>query len=60
MIKEDVYVGKRAMEMDVQVIAASQTAHHIASECPLHSCGGDLVTLNTAAHNWLRDLQRAV
>ena len=31
--------------------AASQTAHHIASECPLHSCCGDLVTLNTTACN---------
>ena len=28
--------------------AASQIAHHLASECPLHSCWGDLVTLNSA------------
>ena len=37
--------------------AARQTAHNIASECPLHSCSEDLVTLNTAARNCLRDLQ---
>ena len=36
--------------------AAVQTAQHIASECPLHSCNRDLVVLDTAAHNWLRDL----
>ena len=29
--------------------AASQTAHHLASECPLHSCCGDVVTLNKKA-----------
>ena len=36
--------------------AASEVAHHIASECPLHSCNGDLVVLDTAAYNWLHDL----
>ena len=39
--------------------AASQTAHHMTSECPLHSCNGDLVVLDIAARNWLRDLQCA-
>ena len=37
-----------------------QTAQHIASECPLHSCDGDLVVLDTAARNWLHDLQCVV
>ena len=37
--------------------AASHAAQHIASECPLHSCNGDLVVLDTAARNWLRELQ---
>ena len=36
--------------------AANQTAQHITSECPLHSCNGDLVVLDTAARNWLHDL----
>ena len=31
--------------------AASQTAHLLASECPLHSYCGDLVTLNTTERN---------
>ena len=31
--------------------AANQTAQHIASECPPHSCNGDLVVLDTAARN---------
>ena len=40
--------------------AASQTAHHVASECrlSLHSCSGDLVTVNTVAHNWLPNLKK--
>ena len=37
--------------------ATDQTAQHIASECPLHRCKGDLVVLDTAARNWLHDLQ---
>ena len=37
--------------------ARDQTAQHIASECPLHRCKGDLVVLDTAARNWLHDLQ---
>ena len=37
--------------------AANQTTQHIASECPLHICNGDVVTLNTAACNWFHDLQ---
>ena len=40
--------------------ATDQTAQHIASECPLHSCDGDLVVLDTAARNWLHDLQCVV
>ena len=40
--------------------AANQTAPHIASEYPLHSCNGDLVVLDTVARNWLRDLQCVV
>ena len=35
--------------------ATDQTAQH--SECPLHRCKGDLVVLDTAARNWLHDLQ---
>ena len=38
----------------------NQTAQHIASECPQHSCNGDVVVLDTAAHNWLHDLQSDV
>ena len=31
--------------------AANQTAHHMASECPLHVCNGNLVVLlDTAAY----------
>ena len=37
--------------------ATDQTAQHIASECRLHRCKGDLVVLDTAARNWLHDLQ---
>ena len=37
--------------------ATDQTAQHIASECPLHRCKGDLVVLDIAARNWLHDLQ---
>ena len=37
--------------------ATDQTAQHIASECPLHRCKEDLVVLDTAARNWLHDLQ---
>ena len=33
------------------------TDQHIASECPLHRCKGDLVVLDTAARKWLHDLQ---
>ena len=40
--------------------ATDKTAQHIASECPLHSCDGDLVVLDTAARNWLHDLQCVV
>ena len=40
--------------------ATDQTAQHITSECPLHSCDGDLVVLDTAASNWLHDLQCVV
>ena len=40
--------------------AANQTEQHIASECPLHSCNDDLVVLDTAARNWLRDMQCVV
>ena len=29
----------------------ADTAQHIASECPPHSCNGDLVVLDTAARN---------
>ena len=36
--------------------ATDQTAQPIASECPLHSCDGDLVVLDTSACNWLHDL----
>ena len=35
--------------------AANQTAHHMASKCPLHRCNGDLVVPpDTAARNRLR------
>ena len=37
-------------------LQASQTAHHMAREYPLHCCDGDLVVLDIAAYNWLRDL----
>ena len=38
--------------------ATDQTAQHIASsECSLHRCKGDMVVLDTAALNWLHDLQ---
>ena len=40
--------------------ATDHTAQHIASECPLRSCNGDLVLLDTAARNWLHDLQCVV
>ena len=40
--------------------ATDQTAQHIASECPLHTCDGDLVVLDTAARNWLHDLECVV
>ena len=33
---------------------------HIASECPLHSCIGDLVVMDAAARNWLHNLQCVV
>ena len=37
--------------------ATDQTAQHNTSECPLHRCKGDLVMLDTAARNWMHDLQ---
>ena len=37
--------------------ATDQPAQHIASECPLHRCKGDMAVLDTAARNWLHDLQ---
>ena len=40
--------------------SSKQTAQHISSECPLHSCNGDLVVLDTVARNWLHDVQCGV
>ena len=37
--------------------ATDETAQHIASECPLRRCKGDLVVLDLTARNWLHGLQ---
>ena len=47
----------RELHRNWHCVSAHQTTQHIVSECPLHSCNGDLVTLNTAALNWFHDLQ---
>ena len=36
--------------------AASQPAHHMVGECPLHNCYEDLIVLDTASCKWLRGL----